>query len=290
MDAPPGPEVHGQGRAAAEPAAPPGSPAARDEDSQSDACDEEPSRPGEDGTQDGAAKASEEGAKPGVKNAEALAREEALRANFAKHEHLSADELERTLPRRLDGTLASIGAVLHASNTCAPCSFFHFSMKGCHNGVRCRFCHAEHEKRQRRRTRHKKRAAEGALAEAERDRPAKGARTDHDRPKGQDISGIQLDAAGNSRPSWLQNDDDRASGGNAWFLPPCLSDARWPCASHRPCRPYIPAWCNGQPPAAGCPGYGWPPEAPAALEYPPSRANSYGWHPGWCHYGDPRAR
>jgi len=150
----------------------------------------------------------------GKKSAEALERAERLQANLSKYEGLSDQELERTLPKKVDGGVTSIGAMLHASETCQACSFFHYSMKGCHSGIRCKFCHAEHPKKEKKRNRQRKRP--GGVAKEES--VPKSARTDHDRSAHGDCAvydpafpGVRLDHNGNSRPSWLQDEDVQPS-------------------------------------------------------------------------------
>jgi len=99
-------------------------------------------------------------AKPKVmKSAEARARDERLAANYVQYEHMSNEELEKVVPKNAEGSPTSIGAMLHHSELCAVC-IFHHSPKGCYNGVRCRFCHGDHEQPQRLRRRGK-RAQEG---------------------------------------------------------------------------------------------------------------------------------
>jgi len=86
-------------------------------------------------------------AKAKSKGPEAKAREErnALVHSYnALYAHMSDEELEKVLPKTLEGKATSIGAMLHSSLKCAVC-IFHNSPKGCYNGLRCKFCHAEHE-------------------------------------------------------------------------------------------------------------------------------------------------
>lgn len=163
-------------------------------------------------------------------------REEARSANFALYEHLSNENLEKLLPRRPDGTCTSIGAMLHASEKCAACSFFHYSMKGCNNGMRCKFCHGDHPKRQRTRNRRRHAAATddgsrrqnaATVAEDGEMRRTK-QRTEKEESKVEAETAIMvakpadepaLDEAGNSRPSWLRDDSSAGAYGRAWSLP-----------------------------------------------------------------------
>lgn len=160
----------------------------------------------EDNPQDG------EKSKSGVKkSAEALERAERLQANFIRYEHLSDEELQKILPRKADGTASSIGAMLHSSETCSACSFFHYSMKGCHVGIRCKYCHAEHPKKEKKRARRKKRAG----GDGKEEHRQKSARTDHDRITQPSefvmydpaFPGVRLNRNGNSCPSWLKDED-----------------------------------------------------------------------------------
>merc|ERR1719408_1017803 len=118
--------------------------------------------------------------------------------------------------------------MLHADGTCAACSFYHFSRKGCNLGIRCKFCHDTHVKKER------KKKSGGANRKKGKDSqvgPSDGARDDSGledagrqtkrlrdagrqakRPRSSqllwdDSLGEALDRHGNSRPCWLQDED-----------------------------------------------------------------------------------
>jgi len=146
----------------------------------------------------------------------AIARHE----NYEKHEMLSDEELQNIVPKDLHGKITSIGAILHASEKCAACSFFHFSKQGCKLGIRCKYCHAEHTKRRRPQRRAKKRKVDGDGKEAQDDAEKIGevnakpeASTKPLKKKGGEVplSGINLDEFGSSRPSWM-TDGERPYG------------------------------------------------------------------------------
>eukprot|EP00927_Polykrikos_kofoidii_P013758 TRINITY_DN15976_c0_g1_i1.p1 TRINITY_DN15976_c0_g1~~TRINITY_DN15976_c0_g1_i1.p1 ORF type:complete len:342 (+),score=72.43 TRINITY_DN15976_c0_g1_i1:61-1026(+) len=162
------------------------------------------------------------------KSAEKVERDERLAANFALHEKLTNEELQKQLPKTVDGSVTSIGAMLHAGSQCAVC-IFHHSPKGCYNGIRCKFCHHDHEKPQRRR-RGKKEGGEGGEATADGQRSEGGRARPRKRRRRSNVNAADgvsdlavkeptdsnaelgsaeipvLDEVGNSRPSWLLDD------------------------------------------------------------------------------------
>ncbi|EAN34254.2 hypothetical protein TpMuguga_01g01016 [Theileria parva strain Muguga] len=48
-----------------------------------------------------------------------------------------------------NGNLTSIGSVSHLLNDCKPCAFYKHRTKKCVNGIRCQFCHFEHDERRK---------------------------------------------------------------------------------------------------------------------------------------------
>lgn len=64
--------------------------------------------------------------------------------------------LER-VPAREDGSLTSVGSIVHEDGTCKPCVFAHSERKKCQNGIRCVFCHFAHPPKRRMRFCKKKR-------------------------------------------------------------------------------------------------------------------------------------
>ena len=76
-------------------------------------------------------------------------------ANFLEAAKWSDADLAKLLPRRIDGSLSSVGAFMHESGECRPCIYAH-RPNGCAYGIRCKFCHLEH-KSSGRKARQKKR-------------------------------------------------------------------------------------------------------------------------------------
>lgn len=153
--------------------------------------------------------------KKGMKSPEALEREKQRNDNYEKYAHLSDENLEKIVPRKADGSVTSIGAMLHESETCSPCNFVHMA-NGCTNTVRCKFCHADHPKRQRTRGRKRKRAALAAAAAgeagegaAENGKPvAKALRKNADGEENRQDGLVPVDERGNSWPCFYEEDDD----------------------------------------------------------------------------------
>mmetsp|Transcript_5934 Transcript_5934/g.10753 ORF Transcript_5934/g.10753 Transcript_5934/m.10753 type:complete len:244 (+) Transcript_5934:110-841(+) len=145
------------------------------------------------------------------KSPEAIERDERLEANFKLYEHLTEEELKEVLPKKADGGFTSIGAMLHASGKCATC-IFHHSPKGCYNAIKCRFCHGDHTKPSRAKSRKKKKPEEGdenaqkaaAGSGPQRQKKARGD-GDDDEPdaKKRRNGSSELDELGNSKPSWI---------------------------------------------------------------------------------------
>eukprot|EP00747_Dinoflagellata_sp_TGD_P169244 gnl/TRDRNA2_/TRDRNA2_197734_c0_seq1.p1 gnl/TRDRNA2_/TRDRNA2_197734_c0~~gnl/TRDRNA2_/TRDRNA2_197734_c0_seq1.p1 ORF type:complete len:291 (-),score=54.66 gnl/TRDRNA2_/TRDRNA2_197734_c0_seq1:44-850(-) len=216
----------------------------------------------------------------GPKSEEALLREKILADNWEQYEKLSDEELEKVIPKDPEDKLTSIGGILHSSEKCAPCSFYHSSTKGCNNGIRCKFCHMPHPKRvrQRKRTRRrgKKEKADGDDKDSEdsgkepASKKARTARTDHDR-RSPENGHNRLDERGSSIPCWLQDDSSygrgppvpmHAYGGvppphPAWGAPP----PSWPGAPPPMALP-APGAYGQPPPAYGQPPPGYPEPAP----------------------------
>lgn len=158
-----------------------------------------------------------------LKSADKMARDARLEANSALYAHLSDEELKKVVPQQADGNFTSIGGILHAAGECAVC-IFHHSPKGCYNSIRCKFCHGDHEKPQRKRRKRSVGREEGE--DGERAKNANGGAGDAVTRKGRlqkrrrkegagrdaaddGIKDVQLDAAGNSMPCWLRHDVDR---------------------------------------------------------------------------------
>lgn len=85
--------------------------------------------------------------------------------NALSEEELTEDVL-KLIPKSAEGEMLSYGSIKHESGTCKPCVFFRHPRKGCHNGVRCLFCHFPHEPKKRVRVSRKRRAARQAAAAA----------------------------------------------------------------------------------------------------------------------------
>mmetsp|Transcript_10964 Transcript_10964/g.30129 ORF Transcript_10964/g.30129 Transcript_10964/m.30129 type:complete len:154 (-) Transcript_10964:87-548(-) len=58
---------------------------------------------------------------------------------------LDAQGLLRHFPRDADGTLASVGSIMHGSGKCSPC-LFHVR-RCCTRGPSCQFCHLPHQRK-----------------------------------------------------------------------------------------------------------------------------------------------
>mmetsp|Transcript_49982 Transcript_49982/g.96513 ORF Transcript_49982/g.96513 Transcript_49982/m.96513 type:complete len:314 (-) Transcript_49982:102-1043(-) len=209
---------------------------------------------------------------------EAKAREERtalVHSNNALYAHMSDEELEKVLPRTSDGKTTSIGAMLHGSSQCAVC-IFHNSPKGCYNGLRCKFCHAEHENAARPKRRRKAdKAGENVGDEVGGDATPTGEgggrkrnrrranRRRRQRQEGLDCSSDDgscdedgdswplLDERGNSRPSWLRGEPLAASWPYGWPSPGAG------CYGSLP-----PPIYNGPRPPSGLPPPGLPPMQP----------------------------
>lgn len=205
-------------------------------------------------------------AKAKSKGPEAKARDERVLSNNALYAHMSDEELEKLLPRTSEGKTTSIGAMLHSSSQCAVC-IFHHSPKGCYNGLRCKFCHAEHQHPVRPKRRRKSdKATDNVGDEVDGDANATPTgdggsarkrvrrRANRRRKKNQegldcssedgsrdedDDSWPLLDERGNSRPSWLRGEPLAAS---------------WPYGPLHP-----PMMYGGPPPPLGLPPPGLPP-------------------------------
>eukprot|EP00927_Polykrikos_kofoidii_P073379 TRINITY_DN69421_c0_g1_i1.p1 TRINITY_DN69421_c0_g1~~TRINITY_DN69421_c0_g1_i1.p1 ORF type:complete len:294 (+),score=51.21 TRINITY_DN69421_c0_g1_i1:227-1108(+) len=158
-------------------------------------------------------------------------KEERLQANYEFYAHMPEQQLEKLVPKREDGSVTSIGAILHELDSCAPCGFFR-TPKGCINGIRCKFCHADHPKKKKVRT-SKRKADEASL----------NAPNDAKRTRRQSPGAQRLDESGNSRPCWLQDDDDvddiYAPVRGTWFTAPPLSHIPpqhhpWPLGGYPP--------------------------------------------------------
>lgn len=215
---------------------------------------------------------------PKQKSAESLEREARIQANFAKYEGMTDEELIAALPKDEAGNVTSIGAVLHASNLCGACTFLHFSKdKTCKLGMRCNFCHLPHPARDRRSNRRgprqrNRQAEKQAHPDVEDGAPAKKRlRVDASRSSElhwDEILGAPLDWMGNSRPSWLEDQD--------------LLDYRHPSAGTGG---HPPALAAGYPPGRAAshphaPAASYP---PAAAGYPPAGGHAYpvAQLPGW---------
>lgn len=215
-----------------------------------------------------------------LKSADKMARDSRLEANNLLYAHLSDEELKKVVPQRPDGSFTSIGGILHATGNCAVC-IFHHSPKGCYNNLRCKFCHGDHDKPQRKRRKHGD--AREAREDAEREKTSNGGAGDAATRKGRTqkrrrkdgagrdaaddgIKDVQLDAAGNSMPCWLRHDADRGSA----YAP--IYD-RWGItaahpAHHNPWGYGVPQtsgpapvqhpWGGYPPPSVGHGGFHWP--------------------------------
>lgn len=100
-----------------------------------------------------------------VANEEENYRTEQPQKNALSEDELT-DEILSQIPKSPEGELLSYGSIKHESATCKPCVFFRHPRKGCHNGVRCLFCHFPHEPKKRVRVSRKRRAARQAAAAA----------------------------------------------------------------------------------------------------------------------------
>jgi len=168
----------------------------------------------------GDAAASDDKPKP-PKSQEAIEREERLKANADKYADYTDEELKEMVPKKEDGSPTSIGAFLHAAGTCSACSFFHFSSKGCNLGIRCRFCHDAHSKKERKRKNNRKRNRNSANKADKKGDESDSEDSDRDtkRPRPREelsrhsqlhwdaILGVALDRLGSSRPSFLKDDE-----------------------------------------------------------------------------------
>lgn len=77
----------------------------------------------------------------------------------------SVESLLQRVPRDQQGSLTSIGSIVHEEGTCKPCVFAHNERKACQNGVNCHFCHFAHPPKRRMRYCKKKRMEMKRLAE-----------------------------------------------------------------------------------------------------------------------------
>jgi hypothetical protein len=78
--------------------------------------------------------------------------------------HELTAQLYPFIPSNHEGTMTSLGSILHAENTCSPCAFF--AKDRCHKKELCLYCHFEHDipkssgqrksKRQRQKIAHKR--------------------------------------------------------------------------------------------------------------------------------------
>mmetsp|Transcript_21283 Transcript_21283/g.26246 ORF Transcript_21283/g.26246 Transcript_21283/m.26246 type:complete len:225 (+) Transcript_21283:81-755(+) len=144
------------------------------------------------------------------KSPEAIERDERLESNFKKYEHLTEEELKEMLPKKADGGFTSIGAMLHESGLCATC-IFHHSPKGCYNAIKCRFCHHDHTKPSRAKSRKKKKPEgegetpeEGGKLKKTKAREGGGESDAKRRRNGMPAPGTpELDEIGNSKPCWI---------------------------------------------------------------------------------------
>ncbi|CAK9055502.1 unnamed protein product [Durusdinium trenchii] len=160
------------------------------------------------------AKAKPEAKAAANKSPEAIERDERLEANFKKYEHLTDEELKETLPKKADGGFTSIGAMLHASGLCATC-IFHHSPKGCYNAIKCRFCHHDHTKPSRAKSRKKKKTEDDGEAKEEGGKQKKMREGGGDsefakrRRNGIPAPGSpELDELGNSKPCWIASGEE----------------------------------------------------------------------------------
>jgi len=213
------------------------------------------------------------------RNPQVIERELVINANNEKYVKLTDEELIKLLPKDEAGNPTSIGAMLHESQTCGACTFLHFSKKkACNMGIRCKFCHASHPKRDRRTNRiggrsskDKKRKQAGETGEdaqeggreAKRPRlqPPISARTSSELRWDEQLEAL-LDWKGDSRPSWLQEvniGDQHHSGGS-------------PAASSHP-GGYPPASSHYQP--AGRHSGGYPPAGGHPGDYLPAGGHAY---------------
>lgn len=208
----------------------------------------------------------------GEKTQEAKEREELIISNAEKHASIDEDKLKEMLPKDAEGNPTSIGAILHASEKCQPCSFFHYSLKGCQNGIHCKYCHADHPKSKKGKKRPQ--AADGSadgMADnsQKKQRPqlhpaatgSKRARVG--KGKGKEGPGPELDG-GNSRPSWLAVEDVKPP---PHVVPPPNRSppGQWPYPPHPD------------------PGYRYPGAPPPYGPGPPPHMSSYGY-PGGPNY------
>eukprot|EP00928_Gymnodinium_smaydae_P075347 TRINITY_DN58369_c0_g1_i1.p1 TRINITY_DN58369_c0_g1~~TRINITY_DN58369_c0_g1_i1.p1 ORF type:complete len:214 (+),score=36.19 TRINITY_DN58369_c0_g1_i1:197-838(+) len=175
----------------------------------------------------------------GPKSAQLLAKEEALRVNYDQHVDLSDEALQELLPRGSTGTILSIGSLLHDTEHDWPCTFY-FTVKGCQNGMRCRFCHHKHPRpgrpgetsdacpRPTKRLRPSGGSAESDGSdddEEEEGSTAPAAAADSRAAMTAVVDPARLDARGSSRPCWLSH-DDRGPYDPPGFYDPSI---RWPC-------------------------------------------------------------
>lgn len=192
---------------------------------------------------------------PKAKSSASQTRDERLFANALRWKDVPDAELELKVPRLEDGSPSSIGTFLHESKQCIRCIYV-FTRQGCPNGIRCKFCHANHPVRQE--SRGQKRQAEDREASSERS------------PK-QRI--VVCNEFGNSRPSWLQEEDDEppvagryGAVGSGWA---------YPAPSQHP----QPAW--GVPPPHWPPAWAAMPPSwcpPPTRHGYPSQSPAYGYH------------
>mmetsp|Transcript_8730 Transcript_8730/g.27066 ORF Transcript_8730/g.27066 Transcript_8730/m.27066 type:complete len:351 (+) Transcript_8730:92-1144(+) len=188
-------------------------------------------------------------------------RDQRLFENAMRYKDLSNDELEAVVPRREDGTLTSIGTFLHASKQCTRCIYFD-SVQGCPNGLRCKFCHGDHPAKE---------PGRGHKRALEDEREAGPGASRLKAPR------VVCDKHGNSRPSWLQDDEDEAPSAyryGGYSMAPAAQQA-WTGASqqHHWTQPWA-APCGVQPQQqwGHLPGYP-PPVAPygyAGRYWPPA--------------------
>lgn len=159
-------------------------------------------------------------------------KQKALLANFAVYSLMPDAELDRVLPRMGNDTRTSIGTVLHASQKCTPCNF-EVAGATCKQGVRCRYCHAPHERpatpngkkkalaRKERQKKKKERQAELAQVgsegvQEEGQRMARRWRAERAEAPDEPTDESLLDRDGSSRPCWLRGDREAS---RASFFP-----------------------------------------------------------------------
>lgn len=178
------------------------------------------------------------------------ARDERLTANAAIYKNLSDEELKAKVPRREDGSLTSLGTFLHASGLCIRCQYA-FTPEGCPAGLRCKFCHERHPRAEAHSSKDQKRAWQDDSDDERKPKRARGS----------------CDENGNSRPSWLQDDDDLDLAASRfrphWAPPPHWGGASPPQGLGYGCLTPVPPPGYGAPPVAQhmypTHGYGQPP-------------------------------